>query len=311
MRVNNIHIRDWNRALDLKPETTQETYFVITNRWLNHTGGDLSREALLEFLNNKYSKNSVLTAFYAIKFFYSAANISLDVKRKDIAPTGYRRQRPSLKDDEVIKLINGSTANCGTVEKGYVCLSTVYGLRRIEIYNTLPSDIDIAEQELMVRPAKVKGEIRERVHLIPDEILPVMYDFKEGLKTITKKPSITVLNIFFDWLCQMSNVALRPRLGFHSIRRNLNSILLTSGLEKVIVENFLRWKQASSDMPAHYLTDEGIKKVDLAVFEKHPYLLHWAKTQEADGEEPFDDDDDTLDISTDAFLKDNKKKAGL
>ena len=272
MNVTNHQITKWREALGTKTAATQETYFVITDKWLRYSKSSLEQDTALSFIRT-YSKNSVVTAYYAIRFFYSSVDIEFSIKRNQIAPTQYRRLRPILADDEIKRLIDGSKANFGMVEKGYIALSTVYGLRRHEIYHTTANDINIDEATILIRPAKVKGEIRERIHTIPYEILSVMNDLRDSLEQIKKKPTITTLNLFFDYACEQCNVEIRPRQGFHSIRRNLNSHFLTSDVNEAVINNFLRWKSKAGDMSAHYLRDDT--KVDQKIFSVHPYIECW------------------------------------
>jgi len=78
------------------------------------------------------------------------------------------------------------------------------------------------------------------------------------------------------------------RLGWHSIRRTLITLLHQSGVDPFTVHQFMRWKGAQRDMAmdtryhaTHFVGLEGTKVVtleaqsDKEVFKKHPLLKLW------------------------------------
>jgi len=273
MTLTKQHTRAFISALELKAETTQETYFVLVDGFLKTTGGNISRESVIKYLK-LLNKNSILTAYYAIKFFYRSAGLPFDISRSDIAPSGVKRLTPVLSQDDVAKLIHNSKSKFGTIEIGYIALSTVYGMRRVEIYNIEAEHIDIDGRALLVTPVKILGTVRERQHVIPEEIVEYLFDMQDGLKKVRSKPAVTALNRLFDAMCIDSGIEKTRWLGLHSIRRALASGLFTNGLDYTLVKDFMRWKERASDMPAHYLRDW--KLVDTKVFEKHPFLKEWS-----------------------------------
>jgi len=266
------HTRQFKEALSLKADTTQATYIIFINLLLNYTGPELSRDKVISFLST-LSKNSILTAYYAIRFFYKSIGIPFDIKRSDIAPSGIKRIREVLTHDEVVKLIKGCD-EFDALEAGYIALATTYGLRRGEIYNIKAEMIDIDNKILYISRLKAE-EITGRDHLIPDEISHVLLNMKDALKHGEKPRYITNINNLFNIMCDKVGIILRPRLGLHSLRRALISELMTSGLSPTVVRDFIGWKPKERDILLDY-TILNWKEVDSKVFSVHPYLKYWA-----------------------------------
>ena len=282
MKVTKQHIDTWKSKLALKSEPTQETYFVITNKFLEEYEGDISEENLYDFLST-VSKNSIRTVFYALKFFYNCGNIPFNLKVSDVAPSGgVKKQRPILSVEELEALIKTAKLEFGTIEIGYLALSSVYGLRRIEMYNVEADDIDIANKRIRIMPRK-RGQ-EERIHIIPPEIQEQMEDMWYGLKKVKKKPVINSLNMLFDAMCHKAGIELRPRLGWHSIRRLLISELqqVEPAINPIMIRDFIRWKPRAGDIILDY-TILDPKKVDERIFKQHPFLKLWSNKR--DGKE--------------------------
>ena len=273
MQLNKQMLDRYYQAIAFKTGTTQSTYHVFIDRYLKMCKGELSRETALDFLS-KYSKNSILTAYYALKFFFKATNAPLEIKRGDIAPKGVHKIKETMSHEEVRDLIISSKNKLGTIELGYIALSTIYGLRRIELYDTKPEMIDIDKRLFTPFTHKSEGA-NERVHLIPEEISPILFDMREGLFDIKKKPVITQMNFFFDYAAELAGIQLRPRLGFHSIRRALITELNETDCKPIYIANFMRWKERNPHIMQEYI-QLNPKKVDETVFESHPYLKYWS-----------------------------------
>lgn len=272
MRLTKDMTSKFYKAISFKTKATQETYHIMINRYLEDCGGELSKDGVMNFLS-KYSKNSILTAYYAIKFLYKTIEVPMEVKRGDIAPKGIHKVKEMMQHDEVKDLIVESKKHLGTIELGYIALSTVYGLRRIELYDTIPDMIDMDKR--MFTPFTHKAESsNERTHLIPEEIAPILFEMKEALGTIKKKPVITQMNFFFDYACEYAGITLRPRLGFHSVRRALITELNETECKPVYIMNYMRWKERNPHIMQEYI-QLNPKKVDEAIFEHHPYLKYW------------------------------------
>lgn len=283
--IPEVFIDKFKKALHSKTERTKETYFIYVNKFLVFSGGDLSSEKVILFLRREVSRNSCPTAYSAIRFFYEAAEIPFDVKRDDVVSNSIKKSRESLTPDEIKQMITESKKHVGkvdigflaaftnpvfgAVEIGYLLLSTVYGLKRTEIYDITSDAIDIDNSHICIKPVKTTDI--EKNHIIQVEIAPIMRNFKTGLKKMKNKPPILHYTYLFDGMCSDAGVALRPRLGWESIRRTLECELAMAGVNETVIKSFMGMKTRGTEL----LLKGNWKRVDEAVFEKHPFLRSW------------------------------------
>ena len=141
-------------------------------------------------------------------------------------------------------------------------------------------DVNIRDRAIHISTAK---HGRERTHTIPEEIVPYLeqYDFDK------KRSDSELLTLWYriEYEIELDHT---DQVGWHSIRRTLNTLLLDH-LPEVTVMSFMRWKQrTSSHMPYRYSAQrfvgrEGMstrvvgeaRDVDSKVFEVHPFLEYW------------------------------------
>lgn len=192
-----------------------------------------------------------------------------EVIRNEVVTKGLAKKREALSCEEVKQLIAESKKLFGTIEIGYLVLSTIYGLKRIEIYNIEEDSIDIDNKVFRIKP--VKSTDQARYHVIPSKILSFMSNLKDSLKMVKGKPPVLHYNYLFDEMCVRSNIRLRPRLGWESVRRTLACELAVSGVNSNIIECFMGLKTRETELLLKY----DWKRVDEAVFEKHPFLRSW------------------------------------
>ncbi len=206
-----------------------------------------------------YTGNWTRFTYYALKRLFEAFDWKWDLKRP---PAGTMHpKRPRLSDEQIKQMI--AAAMNGVLdenEAGAVAIATTYGPRRIELMNLKREDADFQNGMITIRA--MKGG-RERIHLIPSMIMSFVqrFDFKPR--------STTSWDNIFDNIMQKCNIPNEKGMGWHSIRRALNT-----GLRKVIVyrKEFLRWKLDDIDMIYDGTSSE---EIDHIVFENHPYLEAW------------------------------------
>jgi len=214
-----------------------------------------------------YSDTSVRWTFYALKRVYKAVGSPFTVTLEDL-PLGRHGavHRPVLSPDEVAGLI-AFTRRCGSkAERFYLAMSTTFGLRRVELSRL--SEESFGEGTVLIDTAKHGAP---RTHLIPNEIKPVIRD---ALQANALGYSISGLTAMFRELHHKAGLKRDGALGWHSIRRALDTQLLDAGLNYYSVRDFLRWRSSPSDMPALY-HHSNPTDVDLAVFAVHPYVAYW------------------------------------
>jgi len=250
-----------------KSESTQETYLIFFKKWLE-AGGVFDDDTAIAVLKRE-SSNSIKTAYYALRFIYRCYDEELGFRVSDVAPKSVRRHKEVLSPSEIRQIIRHVKNNEKATVRLYFVLATVYGLRRIEMFRLEKVDIDLGNKKFFVFTAK-GGEPRE--HIIPDFLLIHFRDFKKEHRR--KYKHVQELNVVFDAAVDRAGIKLRPRLGWHSVRRCLVTELMKTAVNPMIVRHFLRWKPRSSDILMEY-TLYNPEEVDRTIFEVHPFLKEW------------------------------------
>lgn len=218
-------------------------------------------------IDKGYSDTSIRWSYHALKRVYRATGCPFTITLEDL-PIGLRgpAHRPVLSKEEVARLIAFTRAHGTREEKFYLAMSTTYGLRRIELARLTRQSF--SEGTVRIDTAK-HGE--PRVHLVPKEIKPVI---GEALRANASGYSPSGLTVMFRELAKRAGLKRNGSLGWHSIRRSLDTCLLDAGLPYYTVKSFLRWRASPSDMPGYYHQPDPIS-VDREVFRLHPYIRLW------------------------------------
>lgn len=281
-------LQNYEKRLGSKGKT-KNLYLRYAKDFLNYADGNFDRETIEKFLSRlkvkgthrKYSDGSVNFVFRIIRTLFSRNNIEWPYNRGESPQIRESKvNAPALHPNLIGNLIVAVKDQGAPDMRAFLALSTVYGLRREEMAELTQDDVNLRDKTIHVSTAK---HGRERTHMIPGDILPYLrgYDFNQA---------ITVNNLFVLWYRIESLVGLRhtDQVGWHSIRRTLNTLLLRQ-LPEATVYGFLRWKQAtSSHMPFRYsavkfVGEEGettevvgeALDVDTEVFKVHPFLEYW------------------------------------
>lgn len=152
-------------------------------------------------------------------------------------------------------------------------VSTVYGIRRIELCSL--TEEDVGGDTLYIRTRK-GGE--PRTHLIP-----------EGIKDYVKPKhandrvynEATMTRRFWD-LEEAVGIEHEEGYGWHSIRRRLATELNTedNGLDREEIFMFMRWSRFTDRLDEYTIQNKDEmsmdqEKVDRKIFEAHPFLEVW------------------------------------
>jgi len=253
--------------------STIQVYAEFASRFAKFTRkqGSFTEDDALAYIDHLiasgYSDSSVRWTYYALKRTYKAVGCPFPLTLEDL-PLGLRRatERPVLSPDEVARLIASARSNGNKAERFYLAMSTVFGLRRVELSRLTRESF--ADGRVRIDTAK-HGTPRK--HLVPEEIQAIV---KEALQADVTGYSISGLTAMFRELHDKAGLNRDGKLGWHSIRRSLDTCLLDSGLNYYSVRDFLRWKAPPSDMPALYHHSDPAE-VDAAVFKVHPYIALW------------------------------------
>ncbi len=244
-----------------------------------------SVDAYVDWLKERLAPSTVNLHFRVIRRLYAVNDLPWSYGRNE-APRVKQRDtfRPQLGPSVMAAMIH--TAMTGILrpyEQCFVSLSTIYGLRREEISNLKPEDLNLRKGTMYV--AAVKGG-RERYHLIPAEIKPYLeaHDFNQhyALSTLSRSFKRILRKSGAEELAKMKGI------GWHAPRRSLAHSLAENGVDPFAIMKFMRWQSGNQDlaMPMHYhgnvvvdigqkepVTDEAAQDED--IFEKHPFLPIW------------------------------------
>jgi len=274
-------------ADNLSNSSNKVHYLSYARDFLDHADG-LNRASIDRYLNILRQKGrkpgTVNFAFRVIKRLFTVNGLGWEYRRGEAPAIGQRDEhRPQLSAEVIQTMV--AAAKDGKLHDDEMCfltLSTTYGLRREEMVDLKPEDVDLANSAIYVSTVKFG---RQRYHLIPPEIHPYLakHDFSQVY-------SLTGMSQLF-WRA-VNNSGLgglkSQRLGWHSIRRAVFDGLINSGINPFAARSFLRWKGATGElaMPARYygnvvvgldgtipLLEEA--KGDEEIFQHHPFLPMW------------------------------------
>ncbi|MGQ9545942.1 MAG: tyrosine-type recombinase/integrase [Dehalococcoidia bacterium] len=285
---------------NLERSENRNHYLKYARDFLDNAGG-LDRGSIDQYvmeLQKRYKPGTVNFAFRVIRRLFAVNKLPWEYRQGEAPPIGQRDEyRPQLSPNVIEMMIKTATTGrrindkrsgepkiirLDTDERCFLALSTIYGLRREELANLSPNDINLRSGAIYIATAK-SG--RERYHLIPEEIKQYLaaHDFTQ------RYAKATLSQMFKTILLKSGAGELRnQRLGWHSIRRALLDSLVDNGVSILAARVFLRWKGADREiaMPARYYGNVVVDleetgpvleeaKGDEDIFAKHPFLSLW------------------------------------
>lgn len=284
-------LENYRKALS---PTRPAPYIAVADRFLKWLGDrEFTKENVQKWLKHLakegFADGTIHTNFDIALRLAKVNGIHLDFLRHERPIVREREQyRPTFDPADIetmVKCVRGLKATPVEVKPqhaAFLALSTVYGLRRIEMVEIEPSSLDIANKTIFIQTAK-KG--RQRFHLVPDNIL----EYLEAWGFWQKASRTYVSNLFND-LKQMIGYQQAPdeEVGWHSIRRSAVDEAYNCGLSEPAIYDFYRWKPPTRNMPLRYATGRrvgthaqhaivafGDRRFDEEVFEKHPFVRFW------------------------------------
>lgn len=283
--TNTEFLEQYSRGLSSMGKT-RTLYLRFAKDFLDYSDSDFSKENINKYLEHlrrehKYSDGSVNFAFRVVRTLFSRNDLEWPYRRGESPSIREDSiQAPALHPNTIIRLIHAVKGSGDPNEAAFLALSTTYGLRRVEMGELSQGDVRIKDKTIHIATAK---HGRERTHIIPEQIIPYLegHDFNKR---------ISDFYIFTLWYRIENRIGLKhtDQVGWHSIRRTLNTLLLRK-LPESTVMSFLRWKQrTSSHMPFRYsaikfISEEGettevvgeALDVDNEVFRVHPFIEYW------------------------------------
>jgi len=272
---------------------TRTIYLRYAKEFLDFADGNLDRETVSKYIEhlrgkNKYSDGTINFAFRVVRTLFNRNKLDW-MFTKGEAPQ-IREENinaPALDPSVIIEMIEAVKADGEPDERAFLAISTTYGTRKVEMVGLRPEDVNLKDRTIHITTAK---HGRERTHLIPEEIA-------EQLGSYNFETTHTDSHLFTLWYRLEYRIGLKHinQVNWHSIRRTVNTLLLDS-LPETVVMSFVRWKQrTSTNMPFRYSAQrfvgrEGMstkvvgaaRDTDSKVFglddkgnEIHPFLKYW------------------------------------
>jgi len=185
---------------------------------------------------------------------------------------------PALLPDQIEQMIRSYDV-LTRAERFYLALSTTWGCRREDMAEI--SHKDYNETEIGIMIAKRRKKIK---HLVPEEIRPVLGNFKAQRRTPTS------LSIMFTRIVKKAGLKTLKHYGWHSIRRTVDTVLQWNyGQEKIpqpALADYMGWsrtarsQQASgSSMLGHYYHPEilpgDVYGMERLIHKINPFLPLW------------------------------------
>ncbi len=213
-----------------------------------------------------YKQNSINTMIRPVKLLCEVQGWSDGFPK--LRMKGVRRNdinRPIFSKEEVCGMIERGKNVLLPRELAYLVLSTIYGLRRVEICSA-----GVGDGKVKVNTAK-GGDVV--THVVPDVVKPYLEGFKGA--------GVEYMTIVFKRMMGKLGVELNgEHHGWHSIRRRLTTELVLEDASLLNVMRFMRWSEGQLvtefGMVAVYAKVEQ-EKVDRVIYKVHPFLEVWAE----------------------------------
>lgn len=268
-----------------KEDTPQKYHLALGNVYRSIPDLEFSRPNIEKFiadLRRKGYKSSVVRFHYF--FLRSLVENVLDgnwpfkPREAPPEPTPEELFQPIFSKERIKEMI--VCAKRGSLDPPDItrfAVSTVYGGRRIELAGLGEGSFD-KERKLVRIETRKRGE--PRTHIMPDEIIP--YVHPEGLEPISKKK----MSDAFEQIEEILGFEHQKGYGWHSIRRRIITYFDDRDVSEKLVHTFLRWKRMRTIRDRYVVrdrmeTDKELAKVDMKIFEIHPFLPAWAQEKSA------------------------------
>lgn len=274
-------------AANLSSSSNKVQYLRYARDFLEHAGG-LDRASVERYLTRLRKNNrrpgTVNFAFRVVRRLFVVNGLEWEYHRGEAPEIGERDEhRPQLSTEIIERMIGTATGGRLQAEEACVlALSTIYGVRREEMYVLETKDVDLKNNAIFISTVK---HGRQRYHLIPEDIKPYLAKHDFG-----QRYSATATSQLFWRIVNKSNMEglKSQRLGWHAIRRSVLDGLINNGVNPFAARAFLRWKGTTGElaMPIRYYGNvvvglEGNTPVleeakgDDEIFDKHPFLPMW------------------------------------
>jgi hypothetical protein len=230
------------------------------------------RKLLGELLQD-HKPGAVRFTYDVLKRTFAIAGVPWpqDVKRPKMKESDI--SRPRYDPQQVAGLIGG-TGRLDPLRRGLLAMSTVYGLRRVELCRLCKlgaKAFDMTHLRVFVDTAK--GGVR-RWQVIPPSLAPA-FDGMDFTEAPTREDA---MNEMFHEICFLCGLPDKTGDGWHAIRRAATRGLMKAGVSKQDRWIFFRRQMArdTDDIYVGELDQTDFELVDQRVLAVHPFMKLWA-----------------------------------
>lgn len=241
--------------------------FVIASGKTSEWG----REDFLSYFDNmidsNYAPASLLQKFHALKKIFEVLGEPFAMKLSDLPKGTGDQNQPVIAPDTVKAMIRAVKNDGNNLEKFYLSMSTVYGIRREELSRLTSKNFDFVNEKVDL--PRVKHNIK-RAYILPSQL-------PQWLQPAIRKHQVpnskgTVSAIWHD-ICYRTGYKPSHRESWHSVRRCLDTMLIDAGVPEAVISNFMGWSVSSIMVRRYY--QASVQNVDAQVFKVHPFVGEW------------------------------------
>lgn len=258
------------RDLSIEGRTSEtiNLYLNISQKFLSRykeINEDNIKNFLFELREDGFSDNYLRLTHYILRRLAKTDKKDINISPPKIEKINVKQ--PTFSYEEVKKLILNAKKVCNIQQKAILAVSTIWGLRKIEILRITKDDINKKENTIVIKTAKGG---RPQVYTIPQPVKEFIYNYEWEPLSRTK---IYALFNYILYICGF-NLENYHRYGFHSIRRALITEMLRAGIDHYTVALWCRWKIPEFGMlPVYHQVAKG--DLEERVYPKHPFLKLW------------------------------------
>lgn len=262
--------RDWMQQKRYSPNTIK-TYSEAISTFLKYfhykTTSVITNADLIDFNSNYIIKNGYSSAYQnqvinGVKLFFSfAGSLKFDIEKTERPRREHKL--PNVLSKQEMATILGAPSNV----KHKTMLSLIYacGLRRSELLNLKPENIDSKRHLLIILNAKGK---KDRVVPISDKVIEMLREYYkvykpkiwlfEGQKQGEKYSEKSIQSVLKQAL---ENARISKPVTLHWLRHSYATHLLESGTDLRYIQELLGHKSSKTTEIYTHVTEKSIQKI--------------------------------------------------
>jgi len=262
--------RDWMQQKRYSPNTIKtylETIRIFLKYFHYKTTSFITNADLIDFNSNYIIKNGYSSAYQnqvinGVKLFFSfAGSLKFDIEKTERPRREHKL--PNVLSKQEIAAILGASPNV----KHKTMLSLIYacGLRRNELLNLKPENIDSKRHLLIILNAKGK---KDRVVPISDKVIEMLREYYkaykpkiwlfEGQKKGEKYSEKSIQSVLKQAL---ENARISKPVTLHWLRHSYATHLLESGTDLRYIQELLGHKSSKTTEIYTHVTEKSIQKI--------------------------------------------------